>query len=392
MESNTLNFVKFLEKILKTDNFTGKIDFSLQKYSLKDLKFSTLIENPDFRCDLYETLKSLLIFYNEGDYYQEKYILLTLHLIFGVNPIEKIKNTSNISLKTQNIKNKNLQLINLDLNYEEQYEKIEELLNIIFTTIVKIQEIQQNEETDNENFGENSSNNDEDIDYKFEGDIKEFFLKHYSLFFHCLHKMINTLYNQLEIGINDSRDYVLFMKILCENKINIRPLILSKFNRTLNNYNNEELQLLSLLEVIDFSNPYDLIKTNQRLKALNYLNKQKAFNNSILFYDNIKYINQHFLSSKYKVSEKEFNNIYLKNGNLEDNNIKEGEGKKNKEKLQKQIENIKNNIERMTYDYQNDLNLLKNHIFQIQNKFNNNIKQLNGNLVNLELELEKLDN
>ena len=392
MESNTLNFVKFLEKILKTDNFTGKIDFSLQKYSLKDLKFSTLIENPDFRCDLYETLKSLLIFYNEGDYYQEKYILLTLHLIFGVNPIEKIKNTSNISLKTQNIKNKNLQLINLDLNYEEQYEKIEELLNIIFTTIVKIQEIQQNEETDNENFGENSSNNDEDIDYKFEGDIKEFFLKHYSLFFHCLHKMINTLYNQLEIGINDSRDYVLFMKILCENKINIRPLILSKFNRTLNNYNNEELQLLSLLEVIDFSNPYELIKTNQRLKALNYLNKQKAFNNSILFYDNIKYINQHFLSSKYKVSEKEFNNIYLKNGNLEDNNIKEGEGKKNKEKLQKQIENIKNNIERMTYDYQNDLNLLKNHIFQIQNKFNNNIKQLNGNLVNLELELEKLDN
>ena len=392
MESNTLNFVKFLEKILKTDNFTGKIDFSLQKYSLKDLKFSTLIENPDFRCDLYETLKSLLIFYNEGDYYQEKYILLTLHLIFGVNPIEKIKNTSNISLKTQNIKNKNLQLINLDQNYEEQYEKIEELLNIIFTTIVKIQEIQQNEETDNENFGENSSNNDEDIDYKFEGDIKEFFLKHYFLLFHCLHKMINTLYNQLEIGINDSRDYVLFMKILCENKINIRPLILSKFNRTLNNYNNEELQLLSLLEVIDFSNPYDLIKTNQRLKALNYLNKQKAFNNSILFYDNIKYINQHFLSSKYKVSEKEFNNIYLKNGNLEDNNIKEGEGKKNKEKLQKQIENIKNNIERMTYDYQNDLNLLKNHIFQIQNKFNNNIKQLNGNLVNLELELEKLDN
>ena len=56
----------------------------------------------------------------------------------------------------------------------------------------------------------------------------------------------------------------------------------------------------------------------------------------------------------------------------------------------KQIENIKNEIERINFDYQNELNMMKNHIFQIQNKFNKNIKQLNSNLINLNLELEKL--
>ena len=58
----------------------------------------------------------------------------------------------------------------------------------------------------------------------------------------------------------------------------------------------------------------------------------------------------------------------------------------------KQIENIKNSIVRMNFEYQNELNMIKNHVFQIQNNFNKNIKQLNSNLVNLNLELEKLDN
>ena len=408
MELNNFNFVENFEKILKVDKFNGSIDFSLKKYNLKDNKFSTIIENADFRCDLYETLKNLLIFYDEGEYYQEKYILLILHLIFGVNPNEKNKTTQK-SLKNQNIKNKNLIISNLDDNYIEQYEKIEELTNIIFNTIIKIQEIQQKEINANENeindnndinnINDNNINNineldnsssEEDIEYKFEGEIKEFFLKHYSLFFHCLHKLINTLYSQMEIGVNDSRDYVLFIKILCENKINFRPLILTKFNRTLNNYNNEELELLSLFDEINFTNPYDLIKTNQRLKSLIYIVKQKSFNNSILYYDNIKYVNEHFLSSKYKISEKQFNNIYIKNkDNLYD---KSEQGKQNnKIKIQKQIENIKNNIERITYDYQNDLNMIKNQIFQLQNKFSNNIKQLNSNLINLNLELEKME-
>ena len=408
MELNNFNFVENFEKILKVDKFNGSIDFSLKKYNLKDNKFSTIIENADFRCDLYETLKNLLIFYDEGEYYQEKYILLILHLIFGVNPNEKNKKTKK-NLKNQKIKNKNLIISNLDDNYIEQYEKIEELTNIIFNTIIKIQEIQQKEINANENeindnndinnINDNNINNineldnsssEEDIEYKFEGEIKEFFLKHYSLFFHCLHKLINTLYSQMEIGVNDSRDYVLFIKILCENKINFRPLILTKFNRTLNNYNNEELELLSLFDEINFTNPYDLIKTNQRLKSLIYIVKQKSFNNSILYYDNIKYVNEHFLSSKYKISEKQFNNIYIKNKeNIYD---KSEQGKKNnKIKIQKQIENIKNNIERITYDYQNDLNMIKNQIFQLQNKFSNNIKQLNSNLINLNLELEKME-
>jgi hypothetical protein len=281
------------------------------------------------------------------------------------------------------------------------------LTNIIFNTIIRIQEIQQkaneNEEKENINLNNNinnindidnnSSSEEEDIEYKFEGDIKEFFLKHYSLFFHCLHKLINTLYSQMEIGINDSRDYVLFMKILCENKINFRPLILTKFNRVLNNYNNEELELLSLLDEINFTNPYDLIKTNQRLKSLLYIVKQKSINNSILFYDNIKYVNEHFLSSKYKITEKHFNKIYLKNGCNNNNLIGKNEKEKenSKIKIQKQIDNIQNNIDRLTFDYQNDLNMIKNYIFQLQNKFNNNIKQLNSNLINLNLELEKID-
>ena len=54
------------------------------------------------------------------------------------------------------------------------------------------------------------------------------------------------------------------------------------------------------------------------------------------------------------------------------------------------MKKTKNNIERMNFDYQNELNMIKNHIFQIQNKFNKNIKQLNINFINLNLELEKL--
>ena len=384
MELNSCKFVKDFESILKFDGFKSSIDFSLKKYNLKDEKFITIIENSEFRRDLYETLKKLLIFYDEGEYYQEKYILLVLHLIFGVNPIEKNKI---IQKDVKNIKNKNLIISNLEENYIEQNEKIEELLSIIFNIIKKIQEIQSNNninDINDQNEINNNSNNNEDIEYTFESDIKEFFFRHYSLFFHSLHKLINTLYSLMEINSNNSNDYILFIKILCENKSNFRPLILSKFSRILNNYNNEELELLSLFDEINFGNAYDLIKTNQRLKSLNYLTKQKGLNNSILYYDNVKYVNEHFLLAKYKISEKMFNNIYCKKEEKTD--------KKNiKEQMKNQIENIKNNIERMNFDYQNELNMIKNHIFQIQNKFNKNIKQLKTNLINLNLELEKLD-
>ena len=386
MEMNSCKFIKDFELILKADNFKSSLDFSLKKYNLKDNKFSTILENSDFRCDLYETLKKLLIFYDEGEYYQEKYILLLLHLIFGVNPIEKNKVIKN-NIADKKAKNLNLIISNLDENYFEQNERMEELITIILAIIKKIQEIQtvdgvkEEQNTLDEN---NSNDNEEDIEYKFQSEIKEFFFRHYSLFFYSLHKLINTLYSQMEIGSNNSSDYILFMKILCENKNNFRPLILSKFSRILNNYNNEELELLSLLEEINFGNPYDLIKTNQRLKSLIYLTKQKGMNNSILYYENIKYVNEHFLLAKYKISEKRFNNIYSKK---EEKNEKENI----KETMIKQIENIKNNIIRINFDYHNDLNIIKNNIFQIQNKFDKNIKQLNANLINLNLALEKLD-
>ena len=385
MEINSCKFIKDFELILKADNFKSSLDFSLKKYNLKDNKFSTILENSDFRCDLYETLKKLLIFYDEGEYYQEKYILLLLHLIFGVNPIEKNKVIKN-NINNKKSKNLNLIISNLDNNYFEQNERMEELINIILDIIKKIQELQNvsNTKEQQNTIDDNNSDNEEDIEYKFESDIKEFFFRHYSLFFYSLHKLINTLYSQMEIGSNNSPDYILFMKILCENKNNFRPLILSKFSRILNNYNNEELELLSLLEEINFSNPYDLIKTNQRLKSLIYLTKQKGMNNSVLYYENVKYVNEHFLLAKYKISEKRFNNIYSKKEEkYEKENIKEN--------MIKQIENIKNDIIRINFDYQNDLNIIKNNIFQIQNKFNKNIKQLNANLINLNLELEKLD-
>ena len=383
---NSCKFIKDFELILKADNFKSSLDFSLKKYNLKDNKFSTILENSDFRCDLYETLKKLLIFYDEGEYYQEKYILLLLHLIFGVNPIEKNKVIKN-NITDKKAKNLNLIISNLDENYSEQNERMEELITIILAIIKKIQEIQNvnNIKEEQNTLDENNSNdNEEDIEYKFQSEIKEFFFRHYSLFFYSLHKLINTLYSQMEIGSNNSSDYILFMKILCENKNNFRPLILSKFSRILNNYNNEELELLSLLEEINFGNPYDLIKTNQRLKSLIYLTKQKGMNNSILYYENVKYVNEHFLLAKYKISEKRFNNIYSKKEEkCEKENIKET--------MIKQIENIKNNIIRINFDYHNDLNIIKNNIFQIQNKFDKNIKQLNANLINLNLALEKLD-
>ena len=104
----------------------------------------------------------------------------------------------------------------------------------------------------------------------------------------------------------------------------------------------------------------------------------------MLYFENIKYVNEHFLLAKYKISEKKYNDIYCKKEEKEEKENK-------KEKLIKQIENVKNDIERMNFDYQNELNIVKNHIFQIQNKFNKDIRQLNTNLVNLNLELEKID-
>ena len=83
--------------------------------------------------------------------------------------------------------------------------------------------------------------------------------------------------------MTETREYSMFMKILLQNKINFRPLILSKIIRSLNQFNNEELLLFSLTEdEIDLSNEYDILKLNQRLKGLDYINNQKFYNNSIV--------------------------------------------------------------------------------------------------------------
>ena len=187
----------------------------------------------------------------------------------------------------------------------------------------------------------------------------------------------------------------MFMKILLQNEINFRPLILSKIIRILNQFNNEELLLFSLTEdKIDLSNEYDILKLNQRLKGLYYINNQKFYNNSIVTYEDIKYVNKNYLASNYKISEKYFNSIY----NIP--NYKELIEKIEKEKLEKmtnkeiiktEIEKIKNSISQTTIQYQKDITSIKELFVLTQNKFNSNIKKLNDNLLNLELKIEKMD-
>ena len=187
----------------------------------------------------------------------------------------------------------------------------------------------------------------------------------------------------------------MFIKILLENKLNFRPLILSKIIRTLNQFNNEELLLFSLTEDnIDLSNEYDILKLNQKLKGLDYINKQKFYNNSIVYYDDIKYVNKNFLTSNYKISQKKFDSIYnIPNyKELFEKNEKEKLDKMtNKEKIKIEIEKIKNSISQTTFQYKKDINSITEQLNFTQKRFNVNIKKLNENLLNLELKIEKMD-
>ena len=187
----------------------------------------------------------------------------------------------------------------------------------------------------------------------------------------------------------------MFMKILLQNKINFRPLILSKIIRSLNQFNNEELLLFSLTEdEIDLSNEYDILKLNQRLKGLDYINNQKFYNNSIVTYEDIKYVNKNYLASNYKISEKYFNSIYnIPNFKelIEKNEKEKLEKMTNKEIIKTEIEKIKNSITQSTNQYHKDIASIKELLTLTQNKFNSNIKTLNDNLLNLELKIEKMD-
>ena len=314
--------------------------------------------------------------------------MLLIHLIFGINPTnyEQSKEKN----KTKRFENIKINQEKLDNLYNNQNEYINELIIIIIQTISNMQNY-----TYNNIPNENNNSSDEDFDYIFECEIKNFFLKHFSLFSQSVHKLIKTIYSQLEIGITETREYSMFMKILLQNKINFRPLILSKIIRTLNQFNNEELLLFSLTEdEIDLSNEYDILKFNQRLKGLDYINNQKFYNNSIVTYEDIKFVNKNYLASNYKISEKYFNSIYnIPNYKelIEKSEKQKLEKMSNKEIIKSEIEKIKNSISQTTNQYQKDITSIKEQLTLTQNKFNSNIKKLNDNLLNLELKIEKMD-
>jgi hypothetical protein len=384
MENNDFkDSMKILVDLRQRFKIKNNFDSSLNKYLIINLnenneKQNIINENSiltisTFRSDLYELLQQLLIFFNEEESPEEKYIMLLIHLIFGINPTnyEQSKEKN----KTKRFENIKINQEKLDNLYNNQNEYINELIIIIIQTISNMQNY-----TYNNIPNENNNSSDEDFDYIFECEIKNFFLKHFSLFSQSVHKLIKTIYSQLEIGITETREYSMFMKILLQNKINFRPLILSKIIRTLNQFNNEELLLFSLTEdEIDLSNEYDILKLNQRLKGLDYINNQKFYNNSIVTYEDIKYVNKNYLASNYKISEKYFNSIYnIPNYKelIEKSEKQKLEKMSNKEIIKSEIEKIKNSISQTTNQYQKDITSIKEQLTLTQNKFNSNIKKL----------------
>ena len=399
MENNDFkDSMKILLDLCQRFKIKNNFDSSLNKYLIINLNENnekqniinenTILTISTFRSDLYELLQQLLIFFNEEESPEEKYIMLLIHLIFGINPTnyEQSKEKN----KTKRFENIKINQEKLDNLYNNQNEYINELIIIIIQTISNMQNF-----TYNNIPNENNNSSDEDFDYIFECEIKNFFLKHFSLFSQSVHKLIKTIYSQLEIGITETREYSMFMKILLQNKINFRPLILSKIIRTLNQFNNEELLLFSLTEdEIDLSNEYDILKLNQRLKGLDYINNQKFYNNSIVTYEDIKFVNKNYLASNYKISEKYFNSIYnIPNYKelIEKSEKQKLEKMSNKEIIKSEIEKIKNSISQTTNQYQKDITSIKEQLTLTQNKFNSNIKKLNDNLLNLELKIEKMD-
>ena len=399
MENNDFkDSMKILVDLCQRFKIKNNFDSSLNKYLIINLNENnekqniinenTILTISTFRSDLYELLQQLLIFFNEEESPEEKYIMLLIHLIFGINPTnyEQSKEKN----KTKRFENIKINQEKLDNLYNNQNEYINELIIIIIQTISNMQNF-----TYNNIPKENNNSSDEDFDYIFECEIKNFFLKHFSLFSQSVHKLIKTIYSQLEIGITETREYSMFMKILLQNKINFRPLILSKIIRTLNQFNNEELLLFSLTEdEIDLSNEYDILKFNQRLKGLDYINNQKFYNNSIVTYEDIKFVNKNYLASNYKISEKYFNSIYnIPNYKelIEKSEKQKLEKMSNKEIIKSEIEKIKNSISQTTNQYQKDITSIKEQLTLTQNKFNSNIKKLNDNLLNLELKIEKMD-
>ena len=377
-EDNPTNeFIKLLIEITNS----SVPDNPFIKY--KDNIDSSILLNPSFRTNLYSSLQQLINFYNENNYYEEKYMMVLINLIFGVSP-----QSSTSSQKKRNPISKNIIASN-DLSnpyYKDQNDKIMELSVILIHTILNIQKFfENNDETEDL----------EEVENLFDSEIKEYFLRHFCLFSESLHKLIDVLYYELEPETTEYRDYVLFIQVLVENKNNFRPLIISKFNRQLDQYNNEEIDLLSLREEIDFSNELNILDTTQKLKALSYITKQKMYNSSMVIYDDIKHVNRHFLSSKCKITKEKFENIYCLKGYKEAMEKKKNNKFKNKEEmkemLQEEIQNVKNDLNTLNKKYSKDMKLIKIAWHQTQKHFSTNYKMVTDKLTRLELLLEKID-
>ena len=376
-------FIKLLIDITTFDNE----DNPLCKYS--NISSNDPLSEPNFRNDLHKMLQRASNIYSANEFYEAKYIITLNALIFGVSQGSIVSSSSCIKKRKQNENN----ITNVQLNnesfvayYKDQNEKIIELSLIILHTIQNIQSIYDAESIEDIR---------EEIESLFESEIKEYFLKHFCLFSESVHKLMEMLYDVMELESTDSREYVLMMEIVIENKDNYDMIVISKFDKLIERLrcnDSNEINLLSLNEKIDFSNEFEIHKTTQRLKAFNYLKQQKMKNSSLIEYDNIKYINIHFLYKKYQVTVEQYEKIYnIKEykENLQKKKLSNNE--EIKESLKEENQKIKNDINTLNMHYIKDMNLIKLAVAQTQNHYNTTHKQLNDKITHLELQIEKIN-
>ena len=376
-------FITTLNHLSSENNLSSNL--LLSKYT--SFPSISLFDIPEFKTDLLSHLQQLLTFYNENNYPEEKYIMLLIHLIFGTNlsphssSLPKKRShpsqSSPTSLYTMFPESQCFTLY-----YKDQSTNLLELSLIILHTIIKIEQFI----TEMDNNASLSSESDE-IENYFESEINDYFLKHFCLYKESLHKLIDILYFDLEYDVtnNTSSNYILFIKVLTENKSNFRSLIIAKFIRVLEQFNVSEIDLLCLRNEINFSNEFDIINTYQRLKSLNYINKQKIMNSYVVNYEDVKYVNKRFLNAKSKITFEHYENIY----NMNEYN-KYALNKKNEESVKEEICKIKKDVINVKNCFNKDMLKVKEMVTQMQNNFVINMKCLNDNLISLELELEKM--
>ena len=381
-------FITTLNHLSTENNLSSTL--LLSKYSSSPS--IVLFDIPEFKTDLLCHLQQLLTFYNENNYPEEKYIMLLIHLLFGTNlsPTSSsiAKKRSHPSQPSTSLYTMSPESHTFTIYYKDQNTNLLELSMIILHTILKIEQFITEIDTNNSNNINTSLSSDSDeIENYFESEITDYFLKHFCLYKESLHKLIDILYFDLEYDItnNTSSNYILFIKILTENKSNFRSLIIAKFIRVLEQFNVSEIDLLSLRNEINFSNEFDIINTYQRLKSLNYINKQKIMNSYVVNYDDVKYVNKRFLNNKNKITFEHYESIY----NMSEYN-KYIANKRNEESVKEEIYKIKKDVTNVKNRFNKDMFKVKEMVTQMQNNFVMNMKCLNDNLISLELELEKM--